>query len=273
MGMDRTRWQSYCGVDCRAVSVGFKAAAEYIEIGERLASNVHASVPFCLPQSPARVCPHPRPLDIRVQKPALCSLAMASSMLHRRRAVNSSGSAPADATDSTRGIKPASQRAGSGASQSGAVEFMSLPTEIHFAISKHLIYPDALSLKHTSRHFYGLVNTGVNLKVEWLIERRSLHLECPNDKRCDLGSDLRFCRGSVPLLMKRRREHMECDSRPGLGCLVFGTKTCVHRQRNPRWRRWLTTKFTIELWWVLLALVPLAFAWAWLAELIGPQAS
>ncbi|KAF4451799.1 F-box domain-containing protein [Fusarium austroafricanum] len=74
--------------------------------------------------------------------------------------------------------------------------FMSLPTEIHLAISKFLIYPDALSLKHTNAHFYSLVDTGINLKVEWLVERRSLHLECPNDRRCDLGSDLRFCRGT-----------------------------------------------------------------------------
>ena len=73
-----------------------------------------------------------------------------------------------------------------------------LPTEIHYAISKLLIYPDALSLKHTNAHFYSLVDTGVRLKVEWLMERRMLHLECPNDRRCDLGSDLRFCRGSVP---------------------------------------------------------------------------
>lgn len=77
------------------------------------------------------------------------------------------------------------------------IQFMSLPTEIHLAISKHLIYPDALSLKHTNAYFYSLVHTGVGLKVEWLVERRSLHLECP-DRRCDLGSDLRFCRGSVP---------------------------------------------------------------------------
>lgn len=76
--------------------------------------------------------------------------------------------------------------------------FMSLPTEIHLAVSEFLIYPDALSLKHTNAHFYSLVDTGINLKVEWLVERRSLHLECPNDRRCDLGSDLRFCRGSVP---------------------------------------------------------------------------
>jgi hypothetical protein len=73
----------------------------------------------------------------------------------------------------------------------------SLPTEIHLLISKELIYPDALSLKHTCRYFYYLVDTGVKLKVAWLMERRSLHLECPNDKRCDLGSDLKFCRGSV----------------------------------------------------------------------------
>lgn len=72
-----------------------------------------------------------------------------------------------------------------------------LPTELHLLIAAHLTYPDALSLKFTSRHFFYLVDTGVNLKVAWLMERRSLHLECPNDKRCDLGSDLRFCRGSV----------------------------------------------------------------------------
>lgn len=83
-------------------------------------------------------------------------------------------------------------------SDSDAPTLMSLPTELHLAISKLLIYPDALSLKHTNRHFYSLTDTGTRLKVEWLLERRSLHLECPNDRRCDLGSDLRFCRGSVP---------------------------------------------------------------------------
>ena len=74
---------------------------------------------------------------------------------------------------------------------------LDLPPEIHLLISKYLIYPDALSLKHTNRHFYTLVDTGVKLKIDWLVERRLLHLECPNDRRCDLGSDLRFCRGSV----------------------------------------------------------------------------
>jgi hypothetical protein len=72
-----------------------------------------------------------------------------------------------------------------------------LPPELHLLIAQHLIYPDALSLKYANRHFYQLVDTGVQLKVEWLMERRLLHLECPSDQRCDLGSDLRFCRGSV----------------------------------------------------------------------------
>lgn len=75
--------------------------------------------------------------------------------------------------------------------------FLSLPTEIHLQISKLLIYPDALSLKYTNRYFHSFVDTDVDLKVEWLIERRRLHLECPNNGRCDLGTDLRFCRGSV----------------------------------------------------------------------------
>ncbi|KAK7997407.1 pH-response regulator protein palC [Apiospora arundinis] len=132
-----------------------------------------------------------------------------------------------------------------------------------------LIYPDALSLKHTCRYFYELVNTGVRLKVEWLVQRRMLHLECPNDKRCDLGSDLKFCRGSVPLLMQRRREHMECESRPGLGCLVFSTKSCAHRpQLQHRWKKWLRLQLTIELWWVLLALVPIILGWMWMLEVV-----
>jgi len=74
---------------------------------------------------------------------------------------------------------------------------MQLPTELHLLISSHLTYPDALSLKHTNQHFNKLVYTGVKLKILWLIERRRLHLDCPHDKGCELGSDMRFCRGSV----------------------------------------------------------------------------
>lgn len=80
---------------------------------------------------------------------------------------------------------------------STGVTFMDLPTEIHVLISKELIYPDALSLKHTSRYFYNWVDTGVRLKVAWLVERRELHLDCPNDRKCNLRTDLEFCRGSV----------------------------------------------------------------------------
>ncbi|TLS24046.1 hypothetical protein PpBr36_08857 [Pyricularia pennisetigena] len=148
------------------------------------------------------------------------------------------------------------------------LSLMDLPTELHILISKELIYPDALSLKHTSRHFYHLVYTGVKLKVSWLMQRRRLHLECPNDTRCDLGSDLRFCRGSVRLLMQRRREHVECDSRPGLGCLVFGTPVCAHRQQPlQRIRSWLKSRLTIELQWLLLAAVLVVVCWMWLPQL------
>ncbi|KAI1764482.1 hypothetical protein GGR53DRAFT_320555 [Hypoxylon sp. FL1150] len=81
--------------------------------------------------------------------------------------------------------------------KSTSTGFNDLPPELHLLISQQLIYPDALSLKHTNRYFRSLVDTGLELKVDWLIERRSLHLECPNDSRCDLGSDLKFCRGSI----------------------------------------------------------------------------
>ncbi|GAB0133447.1 hypothetical protein EsDP_00001854 [Epichloe bromicola] len=74
---------------------------------------------------------------------------------------------------------------------------LTLPAELQLEISNLLVYPDALSLKHTNRTFYGLVDTGVVLKIDWLVSRRKLHLECPNDRGCDLKSDLEFCRGSV----------------------------------------------------------------------------
>lgn len=148
------------------------------------------------------------------------------------------------------------------------ITIMDLPPEIQMEITKQLIYPDALSLKHTCRYFYTFVYTGVDLKVDWFLSRRRLHLDCPNETRCDLGSDLRFCRGSVPLLMKRRREHMECESRPGLGCLVYDTKVCVHRRRPDLLQRWLRRRLTVEAWWVLLALVPLVLSWLWLADLV-----
>lgn len=108
---------------------------------------------------------------------------------------------------------------------------MDLPDEIHLLITSNLIYPDALSLKHSSRHFYNIVNTGVNLKIEWLIARRQLHLECPHDGPCILNTDRDFCRGSIRLLMLRRRQHVECQTMEGgRGCLVFGTKICEYRQ-------------------------------------------
>ncbi|KAI0831029.1 hypothetical protein F5Y06DRAFT_281759 [Hypoxylon sp. FL0890] len=145
--------------------------------------------------------------------------------------------------------------------------FESLPPELHLLISQQLTYPDALSLKHTNRYFYYLVDTGLQLKVDWLIERRSLHLECPNNHRCDLGSDLKFCRGSVRLLMQRRREHIECESRPGLGCLVYGTERCAHqRQLRVRIKRWLCSSLSIELWWVLMALIPILFGFLWVMD-------
>ena len=85
--------------------------------------------------------------------------------------------------------------------------FLDLPPELHLMITQYLIYPDALSLKHTSRYFHSLVYTGVRLKVDWLIQRRSLHLECPS-QRCDLNSDLKFCRGSVAYVLPYSLLHL-----------------------------------------------------------------
>ncbi|KAG6366767.1 hypothetical protein INS49_000947 [Diaporthe citri] len=153
--------------------------------------------------------------------------------------------------------------------QKSQTNFMDLPTELHLLISKELTYPDALSLKHASRYFYNLVDTGVRLKVAWLMERRMLHLDCPNDRKCNLRTDLEFCRGSVTLLMQRRREHVECESRPGLGCLVYATPQCAYRRDwKTAWRRWMRRQITVEIWWIVLAVVPLILGWLWMAELM-----
>ena len=62
--------------------------------------------------------------------------------------------------------------------------------------------------------------------------------------------------------MQRRREHIECESRPGLGCLIYGTTTCPHSRRlKTRLKRWLRLRLSIELWGLLLALIPLLVGW------------
>ncbi|PQE28924.1 F-box domain-containing protein [Rutstroemia sp. NJR-2017a BBW] len=141
------------------------------------------------------------------------------------------------------------------------LQILDLPPEIHLLITSHLIYPDALSLKHTSRYFNSIVDIDDDLQIEWLIERRRLHLDCPSDSNCKLGSDLRFCRGSVQLLMKRRREHQECEDRPGgRGCLVFGRPICLDKPGKKRHLGavWRTLKSDRVVWVAAVVVVVLA---------------
>ncbi len=70
--------------------------------------------------------------------------------------------------------------------------------------------------------------------------------------------------------MKHRREHIECESQPGLGCLVFGTSVCTHRRKPvQKLKRWLRAQLTVELWWILMAGLPLFLSWMWMAELFS----
>lgn len=103
--------------------------------------------------------------------------------------------------------------------------FMALPPELHLLISSYLTYPDALALKHTSRHFYGLVYTGVHLKVDWLVERFERKLECPMEQ-CSFRTDEAFCNWRIRRIMARRRRHLECPARVRGGCLVVQGQTC-----------------------------------------------
>ncbi|KAK4161091.1 hypothetical protein QBC43DRAFT_107905 [Cladorrhinum sp. PSN259] len=196
------------------------------------------------------------------------------SLLTRRRVPTSFApvrkTPPSHATSATSSVPPGPEP------HREEAEFSTLPPEIHLLISSHLIYPDALSLKHTNRYFYRLVDTGVRLKVEWLMERRKLHLECPSNQRCDLGSDLRFCRGSVKLLMQRRREHVECESRPGLGCLIYGTKECPDARRlSTRLKRWVRLPDEAEklrlvfILAVVLVVIPAILGWAWMLGMVA----
>lgn len=104
------------------------------------------------------------------------------------------------------------------------LNLMTLPSELHIQISTCLSYPDALALKHCSRHFYSIVYTGVHLKVDWLLERFERKLECPMEK-CSFRTDESFCNERVRRIMERRRWHLECRRARG-GCVVVDGGTC-----------------------------------------------
>ncbi|KAJ6109117.1 hypothetical protein N7486_001351 [Penicillium sp. IBT 16267x] len=112
------------------------------------------------------------------------------------------------------------------------VLLLDLPSEIHMQIASFLSYPDALALKHTNRHFYNMVYTGVHLKVNWLVERFERKLECPMEK-CSFRTDEAFCNERVRRIMERRRWHLECRRVPG-GCWVVEGQTC-RRDLIPSW--------------------------------------
>jgi hypothetical protein len=105
-----------------------------------------------------------------------------------------------------------------------AQTLMELPTELHLHIASYLPYPDALALKHTNRHFYSFVYTGVHLKVDWLVERFEQKLECPMEK-CSFRTDELFCNTRIRRIMQRRRRHLECRPVSG-GCYVIKGRTC-----------------------------------------------
>lgn len=112
------------------------------------------------------------------------------------------------------------------------LNLMDLPSELHIQIASFLSYPDALALKHSCRHFYSMVYTGVHLKVDWLVERFERKLECPMEK-CSFRTDEAFCNWRIRRIMERRRQHLECRRAPG-GCWVVEGQTC-HTDLVPLW--------------------------------------
>lgn len=118
-------------------------------------------------------------------------------------------------------------------SSDNAPSLSTLPEELYTLILPHLVYPDALSLKHTSRQFYRLVDTSIKSKVAWLIDRHSRGLPCPQ-KKCILKTDAAFCSssgGEVKRLMEKRRRHEECGPK---GCEVVVGRECSVADRRGR---------------------------------------
>ncbi|PGH37073.1 hypothetical protein GX50_00056 [[Emmonsia] crescens] len=109
--------------------------------------------------------------------------------------------------------------------------FMDLPTELHAHIASYLSYPDALALKHTNTYFYALVQTGLVLKVNWILERCQLNLRVPFTS-CEFRTDQTFCSGEIREIMEIRRRHQECKPGAG-GCLVVEGSSCGGR--TPFW--------------------------------------
>jgi len=58
---------------------------------------------------------------------------------------------------------------------------------------------------------------------------------------------------------------MECESRPGLGCLILGTPQCAQaRKLSVRAKKWLRFRLAVEMWLVLLtAFLALVIALLW----------
>ena len=152
----------------------------------------------------------------------------------------------------------------------------SLPPEIQLGISQHLSYPDALSLKHTSRQFYNLVNTGVRLKVAWLIDRSRSGLECASQgKGLIMKTDETFCAsGHVRRIMEGRRRHEECRERTWCVVLMC-SESCGYggRRRDAglrwRWESWMRMfrKGRGSSTWVVVMM--LAVMLVWLGRLWG----
>ena len=58
--------------------------------------------------------------------------------------------------------------------------------------------------------------------------------------------------------MQRRRQHFECESRPGLGCLVYGTPKCANKPRIKRnLKYWLGKMLTVEFFLIVFAILRL----------------
>ena len=90
--------------------------------------------------------------------------------------------------------------------------FLSLPQELYPFITDSLSYPDLLALKHTHSLFYYSLNTGIKLKVAWLLDRKQRGLRVPQGK-CVLRTDESFCtsgRGEVSQILRSRRQHKDC---------------------------------------------------------------
>ena len=102
-----------------------------------------------------------------------------------------------------------------------------LPAETQIQIYEYLAYPDLLALRLSSRYFYDTLETTIERRVNWLLERKACKLPVPEYSSCRFGSDQDFCSNpEVARILRRRWLHLDCSYNGGCCHIVLKGGRC-----------------------------------------------